>query len=243
MARELDRLQRDMDKWRTKDSDMQSQLVEARALLRVASVMQGAGFDVVCMCTDGESTYGANAGHAYTHVQDPEKYDFHLAIRKQAGVRSGMCVPGMTVVHCFDIDRQGKNSRYALAKGHALVVFAPFAVGRRGISVDRDTLLSYGAAAPCFSDAAAGKMEDVLAAKLFSGKHCLPLRDRLDAALEGVAQFYQQVSQDNDVIHGTLRPTSSFSLPWIRLPGPTAVCCYGSAGIRPSTGNCRAPIA
>jgi hypothetical protein len=35
---------------------------------------------------------------------------------------------------------------------------------------------------------------DVLAAKLFSGKHCLLLRDRLDAAREGMAQFYMQVS-------------------------------------------------
>jgi hypothetical protein len=36
-----------------------------------------------------------------------------------------------------------------------------------------DTLLAHGVAAPCLSDAAAGKMDDVLAANLFSGKQAL----------------------------------------------------------------------
>jgi hypothetical protein len=94
------------------------------SLLRVARVMQGAGFDVDCVCTDGDSTYGANAQQAYAHVQNPKKYDFHLPIHEQARVWTGMCVPGTTVVHCFDIDHQGKNARYTVAKGHAIVVFA-----------------------------------------------------------------------------------------------------------------------
>jgi hypothetical protein len=130
------------------------------SLLRVARVMQGARFDVDCVCTDGDGTYRANAQQAYAHVQNPEEYDFHLPIHEQAGVWSGVCVPETTVAHCFDIDRQGKNERYTVAKGHALVVFAPIAVGGRGISVDRDTLLSYVLAASCLSDAAAGKTPD-----------------------------------------------------------------------------------
>jgi hypothetical protein len=137
-----------------------------------------------------------NAEQAYAHVQNPEEYDFDSAIHEQAGVWSSMCIPGTTVAHCFDIDHQGKNARHTVAKGHALVVFAPIAVGGRGVAVDRGTRLAYGVAAPCLSDAAAGKLDDVLAAKLFSGKHCLLLRDRLDAAREGMAQFYEQVSPD-----------------------------------------------
>jgi hypothetical protein len=136
------------------------------SLLRVATVMQGAGFDVVCVCTDGDSTYGANAQQACAQVQNPQDYVFHLPIDEQAGVWSGMCVPETTVVHCFDIDHQGKHVRYAVAKGHALVVFASITVGGREINVDRGTLLFHGVAASCLSDAAAGKMDDVLAAKI-----------------------------------------------------------------------------
>jgi hypothetical protein len=147
----------------------------------------------------------------------------------------------MTFVHCFDTDHQGKNARYAFARRHVLMVFGGIAVGGRWITFDRDTLLAYGVAAPCPSDAAAGKMDDLLAAKSFSGKHCLRLRHRLGAAIEGMDMFYQRASHQR----GALDFETDFELlaALIRLPEATGRCCHGYACTRPCMGNCRAQIA
>jgi hypothetical protein len=54
--------------------------------------------------------------------------------------------------------------------------------GGRVILVSRHWLLDYGIARSCLSDAAAGKPDDVLAAKLSTAEHCLVVRLVLEAA-------------------------------------------------------------
>jgi hypothetical protein len=90
-------------------------------------------------------------------------------------------------------------------------------------------------AASCLSDAAAGKMDDVLVAKLFSGNHWFC--SAIDLWQWRVWLSSASRSARTNVVHGTLRPTSSFWLPRIRMPGPSGVRCHGSACIRPCTGN------
>ena len=56
--------------------------------------------------------------------------------------------------------------------------------------VSKDQLLVYGIAPSCLSEAAASKMDDRLAAKLFSARYLLVIGTRLQYAIDSVRTLY-----------------------------------------------------
>jgi hypothetical protein len=74
------------------------------------------------------------------------------------------------------MDHQGKIMRYLWAKGLPTVVLTAGEFGRHAVVVSEDLLLAFGTRVACLCDGASGRMDDELAAKLFSGKNALLLR-------------------------------------------------------------------
>jgi hypothetical protein len=206
---------------------MATQYISARSFAlpaHCAGALPQAGFDVDCAFTDGDSTNAGNAQQAYGHVQSPQNYAFHSAIHERASVWAGMCVPGTTKGHCFDIDGQGKHSRYTVGKGHALVVFAPNAMGGRGQS-----MLT---AIRCFPTVR--RRLALVMLRPGTWMMCWRLNRSLGntvfcSATDRTLQWREWLSSTSriNMVHGTLRPSSSCLWPWIRLPVPTGALALG----------------
>jgi hypothetical protein len=96
--------------------------------------------------------------------------------------------------------------------------------------VSQDVPLSYGVSPSSLSDAAAGKMNDMLAGKPFRGGVCRLLRRSLDSAGTDDIVFARDCA--NNVVHGTLRLMSSFCWLWMRLPVPSELCYRRCASVR-----------
>jgi hypothetical protein len=77
-------------------------------------------------------------------------------------------IPGTDSGYYSDVDHQGKCMRYLSVDGQWLTIFPRFS-DAYSFDVNVNMLRDLGMPAACLRRDAAGKMDDVLAAKLYSG--------------------------------------------------------------------------
>jgi hypothetical protein len=131
------------------------------------------GGHVVYVCSDGDSTYVQKLGQSYELLADPDAYDMRLHLHRQEEVMQRIQIPGTNAGHCFDIDHQGKWMRYLSVDGRWLTVFPRYSDAYYSFDVNVGVLRDLGMPAACLRRDAAGKMDDVLAAKLYSGPNLI----------------------------------------------------------------------
>jgi hypothetical protein len=147
------------------------------------------GIDVRWVCTDGDSTYVQTLATAFARVRELESYNLWLPSHRQTELASSIFIPETKALYCSDVDHQGKAMRYVYVKGGKLVVFPVFGDGWDFYATNSDVLRCMGIPEALLRDTPSTKMDDSLAAKLFSGGNLVVAADMLRYAMDAVDAF------------------------------------------------------
>ena len=150
---------------------------------RLIGLLNANGLSVELVCTDGDSTYVRKLTGAFAMVGVPDSYDLKRPLHRQLSLRARIAMPGSFTCWCIDIDHQGKGMRDLYVKGEWMVVFPQFAVDCPECATHVDVLVDVGAAPHLLRDFTGGKMDDVLASKVWSGPILIEAGEKLHCSI------------------------------------------------------------
>jgi hypothetical protein len=91
-------------------------------------------------------------------------------------------IPDTRAMYCFDIDDQGKDD--LITKSRSVTVFPRFSCADMAFDVDADILRGLGVSPAPLRGSVAGKVDDPLAAKLFSGDNLVMMGNLLRQSVD-----------------------------------------------------------
>jgi hypothetical protein len=165
------------------------------------------GREVGLVCTDGDSTFVNEVGSRVALLAAPGNYRLELPVHMQGEFRVKNIISDTRATSCHGIDQQGKILHDLITKGRSVTVFQRFSHADVAFDVDGGILRGLGVPTAALRGSVAGKMDDHLAATLFSGDDLVmtgnPLRQSV-ASFRGMP-LGDGASEHDRAANGTLR--------------------------------------
>ena len=150
---------------------------------RLVVLLNNEGLSVELVCTDGDSTYVQKLAAAFEVVGVCDSYDMRIPLHRQNSMRALIAMPGTFACYTIDIDHQGKGMRELVVKAEWLPVFPCFGDSSPEFATHVDVLKDAGVPPHLLRDFTAGKMDDVLASKLWSADYLTDLGEKMHQLL------------------------------------------------------------
>jgi hypothetical protein len=144
---------------------------------RIVGITNPSGLSVEVVCADGDSTHVCRLAAPFALVGVPESYELQLPLHRQSQLRARVGMPGSFACFCHDVGHQGMRDLYV--NGVWLMVFPRFDGDSCEFVTHVGVLRSAGVATALLRDSAPGKMDHVLAAKVWSAEVLLAISERL----------------------------------------------------------------